>query len=250
MKKDTLGDKMKQYEECYNVKMPRRIPAIVRIDGRAFHSWTKRTNCVKPFDEQLMKLMAETTQFLCNNVEGCVFGYTQSDEISLLLRDDMSQESTAWFDKRIQKLTSLTAAIATYYFTAHNPFEKKLPAYFDSRVFLVPPEDIRKYFIWRQNDAVKNSLSMLAQSLYPHSELIGKQRDALMDLCWAKGQNWNNLPTPKKRGYAVYKCPVVIQGRMGPVTRMKFLIDEDCPVFSADDCKLFDDLLADRTVQP
>ena len=106
----------------------------------------------------------------------------------------------------------------------------------------MPLEDIRPYFIWRQNDATKNSLSMLAQSLYPQSELIGKKRDELMDLCWQKGQNWNDLSIPKKRGFAVYRKSVTVQGRMGPVTRMKFLVDSEIPVFSADDCRLFDSL--------
>ena len=240
---DTLGDRMKQYEECFNVKLPRRCPLVVRLDGRAFHSWTRRTHCVKPFDDKLMRLMAETTKFLCDNVGGCVLGYTQSDEISLLLRDDQSFESVAWFDKRLQKITSLAASMATYYFTVNNSFEKKYPAYFDARAFLVPHEDVRAYFIWRQNDATKNSLSMLAQSLYTQSELVGKRREALMDLCWVKGANWNDLSTPKKRGYVVRKCPIEVQGKYGPVTRMKFLIDEDTQIFSSDEGKkLFDEL--------
>ena len=237
---ETLGDRMKQYEECYNVRMPRHFPIIVRIDGRAFHSWTRRVNCTRPFDETLMGMMAQTTKCLCENIEGCTFAYTQSDEISLLLRDDQSPFSNPWFDKRLQKITSLTASMATFYFNAVNGFEKKLPAFFDSRAFVMPLEDIRPYFIWRQNDATKNSLSMLAQSLYSPSELVGKKRDELMDLCWQKGINWNDLSIPKKRGYAVYRKPVVVQGKMGPVTRMKFLIDSEIPIFSAEDCTLFD----------
>ena len=233
---------MKQYEECYNVRMPRQFPIIVRLDGRAFHSWTRRVNCKRPFDEKLMEMMAKTARHLCESVEACTFAYTQSDEISLLLKDDQSRFSTPWFDKRLQKITSLTASMATYFFNAANTFEKKLPAFFDSRAFILPSEDIRAYFIWRQNDAAKNSLSMLAQSLYRQSELIGKKRDDLMDLCHQKGINWNNLPVPQKRGFAVYRRPVVIQGRMGPVTRMKFMIDANVPVFSAENCTLFETL--------
>ena len=241
-KKDTLGDRMKQYEECYNLRMTRHLPIIVRIDGRAFHSWTRRMNCTKPFDERLMEMMAQTAKSLCENIEGCVFAYTQSDEISLLLRDDLSPFCSPWFDKRLQKVTSLSASMATYYFNSVNMFEKKLPAFFDSRAFVLPKEEVRSYFIWRQNDATKNSLSMLAQSLYKHTELAGKKRDDLMELCWQKGQNWNNLSIPKKRGFAVYRKPVVISGKFGEVTRMKFLIDSEIPIFSADDCTLFDSL--------
>ena len=89
-KNESLGFRMKQYEECYNVRMPRRFPLIVRLDGRAFHSWTRRMNSVKPFDKELMELMAQTSEFLCKNIEDCTFAYTQSDEISLLIRDDKS----------------------------------------------------------------------------------------------------------------------------------------------------------------
>ncbi len=244
MRKITLGSRMKQYEACYDIHILRKLPLIVRIDGRAFHSWTKRSNCERPFDEKLMQLMAETTRFLCENIEGCVFGYTQSDEISLLLRDDQSSDTYAWFDKRLQKIVSLSAAMATYYFNAHNPYEKKLPAFFDSRAFALPAEEVRSYFIWRQNDASKNSLSMLAQSLYPHRELVGKQRDALMEMCWQKGRNFDALPTPKKRGWAVLRRPVTVNGKFGPVERQKFVIDDDIPIFSAENCDLFDKLLA------
>ncbi|MCQ2379082.1 MAG: tRNA(His) guanylyltransferase Thg1 family protein, partial [Victivallaceae bacterium] len=210
MKKTTLGCRMKKFEGCYDLRIAPRFPVIVRIDGRAFHAWTKKTHCERPFDEKLMRLMAETTKFLCENVDGCVFGYTQSDEISLLLRDDQSYDSTPWFDKRVQKIVSVSASIATSYFTENNPFGKKIPAFFDARVFALPPQEVRGYFIWRQNDASKNSLSMLAQSLYPHTELVGKKRDQLQELCFCKGFNWNDLPTPKKRGYAVRRRPVPV----------------------------------------
>lgn len=240
MKKQTLGSRMKQYEECCNYRLPRRLPLILRLDGRAFHSWTKKSHCARPFDEALMKLMAETTRFLCENISGCVFGYTQSDEISLLLRDDRASDTAPWFDKRVQKIVSISAAMATCFFNENNPYEKKFPAYFDSRVFVLPEEEIRSYFIWRQNDASKNSLSMLAQSLYSHEELMHCQREELMDMCWRKGFNWNDLSTAKKRGFAVWRQPVTVNGKFGPVERMRFVIDEDIPIFSAESCTLFD----------
>ena len=242
-KNETLGSRMKQYEECYNVRIPRRFPMIVRLDGRAFHSWTRRVNCVKPFDEALMDLMAKTSKFLCENIEDCMFAYTQSDEISLLIRDDKSSVSTPWFDKRLQKVASLSASMATYFFNAENPFDRKLPAFFDSRAFILPADEVRAYFIWRQNDASKNSLSMLAQSLYSHTELVGKKREELMDLCVNNGMNWNALSIPKKRGCGVYRKPVVVNGKMGAVTRMKFFIDLQIPIFSSDDCTLFEEFV-------
>ena len=240
MKKQTLGSRMKQYEECCNYRLTRRLPLIIRLDGRAFHSWTKKSHCVRPFDEALMKLMAETTRFLCESISGCVFGYTQSDEISLLLRDDQNNDTAPWFDKRVQKIVSISAAMATFFFNDNNPYEKKFPAYFDSRVFVLPEEEIRSYFIWRQNDASKNSLSMLAQSLYSHAELMHCHRDELMDMCWRKGCNWNDLPTPKKRGFAVWRRPVTVNGKLGPVERNRFVIENEIPIFSAESCTLFD----------
>ena len=240
----TLGDRMKDYESCFDYKFIRSLPMVVRLDGRAFHSWTRKTGCTKPFDQQMIKLMADTTRFLCENCSGCVLGYTQSDEISLLFLDDNSDSTTAWFDKRVQKLVSLTASMASYYFNAHNPYPVKHPAFFDSRAFVIPKEDIRGYFIWRQNDASKNSLSMLAQSLYSHKELIGKRREELMDLCRQKGYNWNNLTTPEKRGTAVYKTAVKKSTEHGEVIRKKFVSDENTPIFSADDCTLFERILS------
>ena len=241
-KKDTLGDRMKHFESCFDYKFIRSLPMIVRLDGRAFHSWTRKTQCVKPFDHQMMQLMAETTKFLCENCDGCVLGYTQSDEISLLFFDNNSHDTTVWFDRRVQKLVSLTASMASCYFNIHNPYPVKIPAFFDSRAFIIPQENIRDYFIWRQNDATKNSLSMLAQSLYSQRELTGKKREALQELCWAKGHNWNDLSTGEKRGIAVYKVPVKKNSPYGKITRMKFVIDENIPVFSADDCTLFTDI--------
>lgn len=241
-KKDTLGDRMKHFESCFDYKFIRSLPMIVRLDGRAFHSWTRKTRCVKPFDHQMIQLMAETTKFLCENCDGCVLGYTQSDEISLLFFDNNSHDTTVWFDRRVQKLVSLTASMASCYFNIHNPYPVKIPAFFDSRAFIIPQENIRDYFIWRQNDATKNSLSMLAQSLYSQRELTGKKREALQELCWAKGHNWNDLSTGEKRGIAVYKVPVKKNSPYGEITRMKFVIDENIPVFSADDCTLFTDI--------
>jgi tRNA(His) 5'-end guanylyltransferase len=244
LKKENMGDRMKHFESCFDFKFIRSLPMIVRLDGRAFHSWTKKSGCARPFDHQMIQLMAETTKFLCENCDGCVFGYTQSDEISLLFLDSNSRDTTAWFDRRVQKLVSLTASMASCWFNTHNPYSVKTPAFFDSRAFIIPEEDIRNYFIWRQNDASKNSLSMLAQSLYSHKELIGKKRNDLQELCWAKGQNWNDLSTQEKRGSAVYKVSVTKNTPSGEVTRMKFAIDKNIPIFSADDCTLFDEFTA------
>lgn len=239
MKKSGLGDRMKEYECASEVSLTRRLPMIIRLDGKAFHSWTKKVGCKRPFDHRLMDMMAGVTQYLCENIPGTVLGYAQSDEISLLVRDDQNLDTDAWFDKRLQKVVSLAAAYATCWFNANSLFEKSPPAFFDARAFVLPEHEVRNYFIWRQEDATTNSLSMLAQSLYAHGELQHKKWAELQELCWRKGKNWNNLEIAEKRGICVYRHEVIVQGRQGPVTRQKFFVDREIPVFTAQDVSKF-----------
>ena len=123
--------------------------------------------------------------------------------------------------------------MATYWFNANNAFEKKLPAFFDARAFILPEHEVKNYFIWRQEDATTNSLSMLAQSLYRHAELQHKKWAELQEMCWQKDCNWNNLDSVEKRGFCVYRQEVVVDGRQGPIMRMKFLVDRDIPIFTS-----------------
>ena len=235
MRKNSLGDRMKEYERTSDTKLVRRLPMIVRLDGKAFHSWTKKSGCVRPFDHTFIDMMSGLAQYLCENIGGAELAYGQSDEISILVRDDQNIDTDAWFDKRLQKVVSIVASMATYWFNANNAFEKKLPAFFDARAFILPEHEVKNYFIWRQEDATTNSLSMLAQSLYRHGELQHRKWAELQDMCWQKGHNWNNLETVEKRGFCVYRREVVVEGRQGPVTRMKFLIDRDIPIFTSPD---------------
>ena len=239
MRKNGLSDRMKEYERVSEVRLPRRLPMIIRLDGKSFHSWTKKSGCVRPFDHSLMEMMSGLTKYLCENIAGADLGYTQSDEISLLIRDDQNPDTEAWFDKRLQKVVSLSAAMATCWFNAHNVMEKKWPAFFDARAFVLPEHEVRNYFIWRQDDATTNSLSMLAQSLYAHDELQHKKWSELQDMCWRKGFNWNNLAIPEKRGMCVYRRDVTVSGRQGPVIRKKFFIDREIPIFSSPDADLW-----------
>lgn len=231
--KSGISDRMKGYERTSEMRLTRRLPMIIRLDGKAFHSWVKKTGCVRPFDHALMDMMAGLTKYLCENIGGAVLGYTQSDEISLLVRDDQAIDTEPWFDKRVQKVVSIASSFATYWFNANNVFEKKFPAFFDARAFVLPNDEIRNYFIWRQEDASTNSLSMLAQSLYPHEALQRKKWAELQELCWAKGANWNNLRPSERRGTCVYRTEVERVGRNGVVTRKRFVVDEDIPIFSS-----------------
>ena len=227
--KTSLGNRMKNnYESRTKQFLTRRTNTIIRLDGKAFHTYTK--NLDKPFDEGLIEDMQETTKYLCENIQGCKAGYTQSDEISLLLTDYDNLQTDAWFDGNVQKIVSISAAMATAKFNdlrikrfasdfyrtletcktfvdefIHNSFDSKLPV-FDSRVFQIPEsEEVVNYFIWRQQDAERNSIQMLAQSLYSHKELHKKNTSVLQDMCFEKGSNWNDLHFSKKRGSLILK---------------------------------------------
>jgi tRNA(His) 5'-end guanylyltransferase len=231
MNKDTLGDRMKDYyENRTRISLPRRSYTIIRIDGKAFHSYTKGLN--RPFDDGLIEDMDSTTAYLCKNIQGAKFGYVQSDEISILLCDFEDIGTQAWFDNNIQKMCSVSASMATSKFNQlrlmrtakcgfdllndcksqifaipliHDMCNKKL-AEFDSRVFQIPSSiEVENYFIWRQQDATRNSIQSVAQSLYSHKELNNKNCDQLQEMIFQKGINWNDYPSKYKRGRIISK---------------------------------------------
>lgn len=259
MFKDELGTRMKKYyEEVPKIKLMRRTPVIIRIDGKAFHSFTKKFQ--KPFDELLIKAMQETMKYLCENIQGCVLGYTQSDEISLLLVDYKKLDSGSWFDYEVQKMCSIAASMATMAFNKFfmfefeefdrwvcegNPTDEERQLYdvyydaickgamFDARVFNIPKEEVTNYFLWRQLDATRNSIQMVGQAHFSHKELQNKTCNDIQDMLMVQKRiNWNNLPTYQKRGscaiYADYQNPKSLTEG----DRIKgWIIDKDIPIF-------------------
>jgi tRNA(His) 5'-end guanylyltransferase len=226
--KDALGTRMKeQYESRTKYFLPRRTYTLIRLDGKAFHTFTKGFE--RPYDKFLMDAMDYTTKMLCENVQGCKVGYVQSDEISLLLTDFDKITTSAYFDNNIQKIASITASMATAFFNEYmrdNGITKKL-AFFDSRVFSISdPIEVENYFVWRQTDAVRNSISMTAQSLYSHKELNGKSTSEMQDMCMEKGVNWNDQPTGFKRGRMCVKEQYEIGNAEIPGTlRTRWVVD-------------------------
>jgi tRNA(His) 5'-end guanylyltransferase len=228
-KRDSLGDRMKgNYENRSKTYLVRRMPVIIRLDGKAFHTFTRGFD--KPFDNVMMQTMQQTTLKLCQEIQGCVFGYTQSDEITLVLVDYNDINTDAWFDYSVQKMCSVAASMCTLYFNKIfaemvdvfiansdvTPEEEKLErvynkaiengAMFDARVFNIPVEEVTNCVLWRQQDATRNSISSLAQSKFSAKELHGKSSSQMQDMLMEKyGINWNNLTIPEKRGTAVYK---------------------------------------------
>lgn len=201
-KKDSLGDRMKDfYESRTRTFLPRRTYSIIRVDGKAFHSYTKGLE--RPFDDKFIYDMDETASYLCKNIQGAKFAFVQSDEISVLLTDFDGVTTDAWFDGNIQKMVSISASMATARFNELRPGKIAL---FDSRIFTIPSSaEVENYFIWRQQDTVRNSISSLAQSMYSHRELHGKNTGQMMEMCFQKGVNWNDLEPKYKRGRLVMK---------------------------------------------
>jgi tRNA(His) guanylyltransferase len=231
--KDSLGDRMKGYEDAYRIALPRRVPVIVRVDGKAFHTWTRGLN--KPFDEWLEEAMNRCALKLCEEIQGAKLAYIQSDEISVLINNYTKLESSAWFDNNLQKMVSISASVAAatmWDMALGYKDAPKYPAYFDSRVFLLPEHDVANYFLWRQQDATRNSIQMLARSLYSHKELYKKNTSQLQEMCFQKGSNWNDLPTARKRGRCVYR-ENLIDPELKPI-RHKWTVDNEIPIFKGD----------------
>lgn len=218
----TLGDRMKQYEYVTRTYLMHRTPAVIRIDGKAFHTWTRW--CEKPFDNSLSELMIQTTKYLVDNIQGAVFGYTQSDEISILVRDYDTLETSMWFDGNIQKIVSISASLATAFFNKLAPLytTEKLPlAFFDARVNSYPKEEVCNYFIWRQQDILRNSIQGLGQYHLGQRTIHGLKNQEVIELLQErKNINVDDIPLKFRRGigyvadgYVYYDLPLFTHDR-------------------------------------
>lgn len=232
--RDELGTRMKTfYEAVPDTKLVKRMPVAIRIDGKAFHTFTQGFK--RPFDDVLIKTMQETTKYLCQNIQGCVLGYTQSDEITLILVDYQTLTTDAWFDYRVEKLCSIAASMATMVFnkffetyvgeycfdkwdgiSKYEDGEKEYiralqnaiqkGAMFDARCFNIPKEEVANLIYWRQLDASRNSVQMVGQAYFSQKELQDKKCSDIQDMLMTqKGINWNDFPTYQKRGSCCIK---------------------------------------------
>jgi len=204
---DNLGNRMKtHYEDRTRYYLPRKSFIIIRVDGKAFHSYTKKLQ--KPFDEDFMGAMAGAAREVFKQAQGAQLAYIQSDEASFLLTDFEKDTTEAWFDNNLSKMCSVSASIMTAHFMIHRILVSgdMRPAVFDSRVYSIPKRiESCNYMIWRQNDCVRNSIISLAQSQYSHKELHGKSCNQMQDMLHERGINWNDLEDNKKRGTVIYK---------------------------------------------
>ena len=234
--------RMKEYyENIPKTKLMRRTPVIVRIDGRAFHTFTRKFK--EPFDDILIETMQETTKYLCENVQGCVMGYCQSDEITLVLTDYSELDTSAFFDYEVQKLCSVIASMTTKVFnktlqkvvydkfvydtTSAKAFTDAVlfgdftseygvdflvyskvcfrGAEFDTRCFNIPKEEVTNCVFWRQLDASRNSAQMCGQYYFSQKQLNKKSKFDIIEMLKEKDFDWGSLPAYKRHGSAVVK---------------------------------------------
>ena len=266
-KKDSLGDRMKRYEGISKNYLTRRVPAVIRLDGKAFHTFTRGMK--KPFDPVLVNTMQETMKYLCENIQGCVLGYTQSDEITLVLTDYATITTDAWFGYGVQKMASIAAAMATLAFNErfvenanaalqyydmessvegalrfdYSIYQRKFnQALFDARVFSVPRDEVCNCLIWRQQDATRNSIEAVGQANFSHKELLRKSCNEIQEMLWSqRGINWNDLPTESKRGSCCIKQTSEMSmddprnpGKQITVSRRRWVVDREIPIFTQD----------------
>lgn len=251
---------MKGYEFAFKQTLPGRLPIILRVDGKAFHTYTKplRKAPGVAYDVSLEEVMNITAQKLCEEIQGAQMAYVQSDEISILIHGYKKFASQGWLSNKLQKMVSISAAIASATFTMESwrmwsPLSDETPmhptveyyaqqwlgtkpAYFDSRVFILPEADVCNYFIWRMQDCTRNSIQMLARSLYSHKECNNKNGSQLQEMTFQKGRNWDKEPTSFKRGRCIVRTPEKFQVFAGsnPITRWKWKVDDEIPVFTQD----------------
>jgi tRNA(His) 5'-end guanylyltransferase len=200
--KTALGDRMKAYEHGFRAVLPRRQAMICRLDGRAFHSYLR--GATKPFDMGFIEDMGHVATALCEEISGAVFAYHQSDEISVLVQDYGSEHTEPWFGGVLQKVVSISAAVATSALSARRPGRPL----FDARAFVLPnPVEVANYFLWRQRDAVRNSISMAAQANFSHKQLQGVSSGGMQEMLFAEaGINWDHYHVECRRGQVVVKA--------------------------------------------
>lgn len=272
MDNSDLAKRMKEYESVSKTKLIRRMPVLIRIDGRAFHTFTKGFK--RPFDEVLIKSMQDTMKYLCENIQNCVLGYHQSDEITLLLVDYKELNTSPWFDNEVQKICSITASMATMAFNKffqqnveENILEYKCSltpqcvemqqktekyhrilreavskgAMFDARCFNIPKDDVTNNFYWRQLDATRNSIQMVGQAYFSHRELQNKNCNEIQDMLFTqRGINWNDFATTLKRGSC---CIKETYKQDDDTLRTHWIIDKEIPVFKGKERDYIDKLV-------
>jgi len=196
-----LAKRMKAYEGVSQKYLMKRVPVIVRVDGKAFHTLTRKHFRKRGFDWSFSSMMSEVASTVMEEMQGCDFCYSQSDEISFLLTDYRTIRTSPWFDYRIDKLNSITAALASV------SFSRLIndAVCFDCRCFNLPKDDVCNYFIWRQKDAIRNAVQMCGQERFSKRELHGKSCIEIKDMLFScKGIDFDELSDRQKQGFCIH----------------------------------------------
>jgi tRNA(His) 5'-end guanylyltransferase len=266
MRFNSLEEKCLYYRGLTDYKITPNNNIIVMLDGKNFSTLIKN-NFKKPFDDDFINMMNNTATFLCENVQGCKFAYTQSDEITLILIDYQSLNTSAWFDYEVQKMCSVSASMATMifnklfsdiitdfrYYSLHyksTAEDKKYAdsllvannhgAMFDSRCFNIPKEEVTNLIYWRQLDATRNSIQSVGQHYFTQKELHCKSCAQIQDMLMEqKGINWNDLDTTKKRGC----CCIKYKKESNGVESSEWIIDNNIPIFKGVDREYIERLI-------
>ena len=266
IEQNSLRARIRSYEDVNNTRLLSGMPVVVRVDGKAFHTFTRGFN--KPYDEIVSSCMQTAMLKLCEESQNCIMGYTQSDEITIILCDYLYDNGTPWFKNRTQKITATTASIVTIEFykqlireitayesqldglrnkrleshtlplntdeeikylkTLYDAQDRKIR--FDSRAFNVPVEEIANVFIDRQVDAERNSIQMLAQSVLGKKNINGISNSKLQNKMFEEhGVNWNDVKTKFKRGSCCIR--VTVEVKPG-VIRQRWIIEDEIPIFT------------------
>ena len=242
MDKTSLGDRMKEYENVERRYLVRRQPVIIRVDGVHFHTFTRGFE--RPYYLPFRECMWKTAQRIAENMMGCKLAYTQSDEITFLLTDDDTLETQPWFGKNLQKIVSVTASLATYFFNqiARDEYGQDEPlhkavvdkiATFDARAFILPHAEVLNCFELRQQDCTRNAIEAAGQHYFSHGQLNGKSCNQIQEMLFSeKGINFNDYPSWYKRGVCAVKKPVEVAMQNGEtILRPKWVIDQQIPIF-------------------
>ena len=243
-----IGDRHKTYEFAYDHTIIRRVPIIIRVDGRSFSKVTRRIR--RPYCEKMMNLMSLTMLETIKLMDGAVFGYQQSDEITFVLKNDQELDTEPWFGNRIQKIVGVTASTVTYFFNEilsemEDPPELIGQTTFDARVFAVPDySEAVNNLVFRQQDCSRNSLTAAAYAEFGqkfgkktayrllHEKGSAQRRELLLDECGIDFDTY--YPLSFRHGIGAYRAPHLVETEEGQVTRQKWILDFELPNFTDD----------------
>lgn len=205
----SIGDRIKRYEAAYDHKLVPRSCLFIRVDGKAFHTFTR--GCEKPFDQKLIDGMVTAAGYTAKEMMGFKLAYIQSDECTFILTDFDKLTTQGWFNYELNKVVSISASMFTAYFNKAYGSDNAL---FDSRAFIVPLDDAPNVFIWRQRDWERNSIQMLARAHFSHKECHLKKNADLHEMLYQKGVNWADLDGQLKNGTFITRAGDLIHAKL------------------------------------